>query len=89
MENLKEDYKKHLPPRKYFYLDNGVVIKSLHQLSDALKAMDDELFEKHVNEEKNDFSDWLKETLKNEELAEKLSKARTKKEMVEILEVFL
>lgn len=88
-ENLNKDCKKHLPPRKYFNLSNGVVIQSLYQLSDALKAMDDELFDKHVAEEKNDFAIWVKNTLKNEELAERLEKARTKKEMVEILEVFL
>jgi mannitol/fructose-specific phosphotransferase system IIA component (Ntr-type) len=89
MENIKLEYKKHLPPRKYFWLANGVVIKSLYQLLDALKAMNNELFEKHVNEEKNDFSSWVKNTLKNNDLAERLEKAKTKEEMVDILEVFL
>jgi len=89
MENLNTEYKTHLPPGKYFQLANGVVIKSLYQLSDALKAIDEELFGKHVNEGKNDFVSWVRNALKNEDLAEKLEKARTKQEMVDILEVFL
>jgi len=89
MENLKENYKKHLPPGKYFTLANGVVIQSLYQLSDALKAMDDELFDKHVTEEKNDFASWIKNTIKNEELAVRLEKAGTKNGMAEVLELFL
>jgi hypothetical protein len=89
LEDLSKDYKSQLPPRKYFWLKNGIVIKSLYELLDALKAMDDELFEKHVSEENNDFSVWIKDTLKNEKLAERLSKAKTKKGMIDTLEVFL
>mgnify|MGYP001612170437 FL=1 len=51
--------------------------------------MEDELFKKHVNEHKNDFAKWVHEVLKNEHLAQKLNNAKTKKEMIEILEVFL
>src|SRR3989338_8874330 len=40
--------KKLLQPSQYFYLQNGVVLRTLRELSDALKEMNDELFEKHV-----------------------------------------
>jgi mannitol/fructose-specific phosphotransferase system IIA component (Ntr-type) len=89
MKDLKSKTKKHLPPKKYFWLSNGIVIKSLYELLDALKAMEQELFEEHVNKEKNDFSNWVMHTLKNKNLAEKLEKAKTRKEMVDILEIFL
>ena len=89
MENLKRQYKNSLPPKKYFWLKNGVVIKSLYQLSDALKAMDDDLFEQHVTEHKNDFSHWIEHSLRNKELAKKIHKANTKSAMIDALDVYL
>ena len=78
-----------LNPKKYFWLANGTVVRNIYELSDALKAMDDELFIKHVTEDKNDFAKWAGEVLKNEHLAQKLSNAKSRKGMCEILEVYL
>lgn len=78
-----------LNPKKYFWLDNGTVIRNIYELSDALKAINDELFSKHVDENKNDFAKWINDVLKNEHLAHKLDNAKTRKEMIEILEIFL
>ncbi|MBI3027271.1 hypothetical protein HYY70_04090 [Candidatus Woesearchaeota archaeon] len=78
-----------LNPKKYFWLANGTVIRNLYELSDALRVIDDEMFGKHVNESKNDFAKWVGETVKNEHLAKKLTNAKTKQEMIEIIEVFL
>ncbi len=88
-EAIHKEYKTNLSPRKYFWLENGVVIKSLLQLSDALKTMDDELFRKHVNSEKNDIADWIKNKLRIEELGRKLEKTTKKEQMIEILEVYM
>ena len=87
-KEVEKDYPL-ISPKRYFWLANGSVIRSLYELSDALKVMDDELFKKHADETKNDFAKWVKDALKNEHLAEKLNKAKTKKEMIEILEIFL
>ena len=76
-------------PKKYFWMENGVVIRNLYEMSDALKVMDDELFKKHVSENKNDFAKWIADVFKNEHLTEKLKNAKTRKEIVDILEVFL
>jgi len=87
--HLENKYKKDIPSNKYFWLANGVVIKSLYDLSYALKTMDEEIYSKHVSEDKNDFATWIKEKLNNEELAKKLEKAKTKKEMISTLEIYL
>lgn len=78
-----------LSPKKYFWLANGTVIRNIYELSDALRVMSDELFSKHVNENKNDIAKWVNDVLKNEHLSQKLNKAKTRKEMIEILEAFL
>lgn len=76
-------------PKKYFWLSNGAVIRSLYELSDSLKVMDEQTFKLHVTADKNDFSKWVKDVLKNEHLADKLGMAKTRKEMIEILEAFI
>lgn len=81
--------KKRLHPAQYFFLANGVVIKSAAELSDALKAMDTKLFQKHVDLEKNDFAVWLKKVVREPELAAHIEKAHTKKEMIAALDIYL
>lgn len=76
-------------PKKYFWLANGAVIRNLYELSDALKTMDDDLFARHVNGSKNDFAKWIDDVIKNRNLAERIGKAKSKREIIEILEVFL
>jgi hypothetical protein len=76
-------------PKKYFWLGNNTVIRNLFELSDALKVIDDKTFEKHVNDKKNDFALWAEENYKNEHLTERIQRAKTKEQMIEILEVFL
>lgn len=76
-------------PKKYFWLANGAVIRNLYELSDALKTMDDDLFARHVNDSRNDFAKWIDDVIKNRNLAERIGKAKSKREIIEILEVFL
>ena len=61
MKGLKE-----APADKYFYLHNGMTIKDLDELAVALNLMDRETFEYHVNNDKNDFSNWVKEIIKED-----------------------
>lgn len=73
-------------PEKAFYAKNGHVYKNLHHLHSGLKDMDDDTWQHHVNEEKNDFSEWLKHVLDEEHLASKLSSSRSKAEALSHIE---
>src|SRR3989338_299566 len=88
MHAMSSSYKEKIPPRKYFWLENGVLIKSLNDLADALKNMDGDLFDRHVTDEKNDFANWIRNSLGNDSLASKVEKARKKDEMAHIVQVF-
>ena len=57
---------------KYFYVHNGMTIRNLDELAVALDLMDRHIFEYHVNNNKNDFSNWVKEIIKEEVLAKEL-----------------
>ena len=68
-----------IKPEEYFYLKNGRILKNLYELTNSLASMDDEIFRFHVNNEKNDFSEWIRHVLKDEELANQVSRLRNRK----------
>ena len=51
----------------------------------ALKKMKNETFMHHVNEKKNDFSNWVEEVFGNKRLAEELRKIKTKQEAIRVI----
>jgi len=81
--------KKQLAPADYFWLANGVVIKDLYELADALRIIDDKTFNIHISSNKNDFSNWIGNIYNNKYLADKLSHAKSREEMISLLDVFL
>ncbi|MDO8538130.1 MAG: hypothetical protein Q7S21_04550 [archaeon] len=68
-------------PDHYFYLSDGVVIKSLCDLENIMAEMPQEVFETHVSKGKNDFAKWVKEIVGDNVLGAKLSELGTKDEM--------
>ena len=64
--------------KESFKLADGGVIRNLIQLNKSLENMDDGVFRHHVNDERNDFSTWVRDVVKDEKLAENLSKTRDK-----------
>lgn len=73
------------PKDSYFKLRNGQELKSLNDLRKALSYMTEEDFSHHVNQEKNDFATWVRETLHNLELHEKIRNAKTRQELEAVL----
>jgi len=68
------------------HFDQPVDIKrfiSDHQeLVDALEDMSSDLFEEHVNEMKNDFSNWVRDVLGDDKLANELTNCANRTEAV-------
>jgi hypothetical protein len=72
---------------KYFKLRSGVLIRDEKELLEELKRMSDITFQDYVTAKKNDFESWLILNNKNE-LAKRVGKSRTRKELIESLEKF-
>jgi len=65
-------------------LKSGIMVGNKNELIDALESMDDETFNAHVTDEKNDFADWLEKI--DKPAAEKIAKLKSKKEMSDALQ---
>ncbi|MCP3682823.1 MAG: hypothetical protein GY861_09055 [bacterium] len=79
--------KKHLSnvdPELRLWLSDGRVVKNLPELAEAIESMEDETYEYHVTKDSNDFSDWVKDIIKNPKLANQLKNAN-KSKAVELL----
>ena len=66
-------------PDSQFWLADGKSLKNLHELRNALQQMDDNLFGHHVNEEKHDFHNWVKDVHQDEKLAEAMLQQKHRK----------
>lgn len=70
----------------YFYISNGNVARDLSELLSQLKTMDDSTYGYHVNQDKNDFSNWIKYVIKDHLLANKVLKSKNRKEMIKLID---
>lgn len=73
-------------PENYFILCTGEGIKDLTELLEKLKTIDDSTFAHHVNENKNDFSNWIRHVFGNHELADTISFFNDREETIKALE---
>jgi len=62
-----------------FWTCNGFIVYNLYDLLDALKKMDNPSFKFHVNQNKNDFSEWIGGVLGEKKLAKQLLRVKTQK----------
>ena len=84
MKGLKE-----APADKYFYVHNGMTIKNLDELAVALNLMDRETFEYHVNNDKNDFSNWVDAIINEKTLAKELLDIKSKNASAERIRKYM
>ncbi len=80
---------KQIPEENYFFLIDGRKLKNLKELYNSLSEMEDSVFNHHVNEERNDFTNWIMYVFNNESLANKVQNAKTKTELKSYLGIAL
>lgn len=64
-----------VPEEYVFRCADGRMLKNIHELADALRTMSDDTYAFHANESKNDFTNWVKDIVKDDKLAEDLRRA--------------
>lgn len=77
MEMTKDEAKKllsNVPDHCTFRTCDGRVIRNVRDLGKTLAHMADETFRYHANQQKNDFSQWVRDTIQDEKLARHLGR---------------
>jgi hypothetical protein len=78
------NFKSKLPEDKAFYVKNGPVVSSLKELGDAFEndEISDDAFQFHMNNNNNDFLNWINGVYGDQELVKSLKRVKTKKGFV-------
>jgi hypothetical protein len=88
MDISREEAKKllsNVPEQVVFRCCDGRVVRSIRDLGKTLAHMPEDSFRYHANQDKNDFSRWVKETVGDESLARRLNRAAGRKETLKEL----
>jgi len=73
-------------PKEYaFRCHDGLILQSMKQLGSALNSMTDETYVFHANTEKNDFSNWVRDIIKDGMLANDLQKATNRAQAAKLV----
>lgn len=67
-----------VPEQYVFYCCDGSIFRDMAELAAGLAAMTDEAFAYHSNDEKRDFSNWVREIIEDIELANDLAMTRSR-----------
>ncbi len=78
-----------LPSAHRFWLKSGKPLKNLHELREELKMIGDVLFRHHVTPERNDFANWVRDCMKNKDLAKELYVCSDQKEMIKAIDQYI
>ncbi len=70
--------KRNIKPEHHFGVADGTTVKNLFELAESLERMSEEIFNHHVNLERNDFANWVKNIHEEHELAKNLADAEHK-----------
>jgi hypothetical protein len=63
-----------------FWCNDGTVFKNMRELRDGLANMSEETYAYHVSTDKNDFSRWVRDVIKDENLAAELQSSISRTE---------
>ncbi len=81
-QEMSKEYAQKLlgkvPEEYVFWCYDGRIFRDMKELAEGLVKMSDEVFAYHANPEKNDFSNWVRDVLKDEKLASDLAMATSR-----------
>ena len=82
---VQKKAKEHIKPENYFYLRDGRVLKDMIDLTECLETINNDIFCHHVNDSKNDFSNWIRDIFEKKDLAEEIMQIREPRQIQVII----
>lgn len=80
---------KDVPVEHIFHFSDGKKAHNLHSLRDAIAGMDESTFASHVDEQNNDFANWVEFVYKSKPLGDDLRLVSSAQATVEVLDAEL
>ena len=77
------------PPGKEFMTTENKKAHTIQELTEQLKNMNNENYQAHIKEDKNDFANWIEHVFEQKELAENIRKTNNKEELIQTLENYI
>ena len=77
-KNEARRYLCDVAPEQCFWVNNGPILKNIEELANTLPGISDDIFQHHVNSEKNDFSNWIRDVVGDQKLANNLLSSKNK-----------
>ena len=74
---------------KWFHFTHGKKASSLEELRQLIEELNEAEFRHHVNDERNDFANWVEGVFGEKKLANNMRKADTKEKLIKTLDAFL
>ncbi|MBI2143474.1 hypothetical protein HYU20_04010 [Candidatus Woesearchaeota archaeon] len=65
-----------------FWLCTNESLRSLADVSEALQKATDDVFRYHVNRDKNDFEVWIRDVIKDKDLAREIARVKTRETLI-------
>lgn len=65
-----------------FWLCTNESLRSLADVSEALQKASDDVFRYHVNRDKNDFEVWIRDVIKDKDLAREIARVKTRETLI-------
>jgi len=78
-----------MPEHKWFYFKHGRRASNIEELKTALESIDESEFKHHVNNDKNDFANWVEDVFGEQKLANSMREASDKGGIIILLDDFL
>lgn len=69
-----------VPEEKIFWSHDGQIFRNIIELAKGLVVMTDETYAYHANTYKNDFVNWVKDIIGDEQMARDLSKSMSRQD---------
>ncbi|MBN1156167.1 hypothetical protein JXA85_00990 [Candidatus Woesearchaeota archaeon] len=88
-ESVTNNEEKLLPVEKGFHLKNGSILRSLADLAIILSTMSDGEFSSYVDDNKNDFANWVFNSLNEADLSAKIKSITSRELMRKVIVEFV
>ena len=72
-------------PESCFWMSDGVVMHNLYELKDGLLTMSLPTFTHHVQTGRNDFANWIRDIIKDNDLADQIRNLDSKESMARVI----